>query len=459
MLENRLIYKETKRNELCPCGSGKTFKKCCMKEYRAAKKIGAKLSCFTPIPPLESEFSEKFTKFYTDLMIFSHQHKNNSDIIMIENEEQNMQGFVQQEREYFYENRESVINAYLLKKSPSNEELELLDALKDAFFDEFFLLSKEEESAVIISKDEKLYNIKALNLPFTEIFNQGKKYLGIRTSLIAYKNCYFTDGVYDGFNTSREMNEYFDNVPYKNPMIHYKKNSITNIPLVLNFAIGCDLERFEEMEEILLKKIPEDFAKSFLRLFKNPYSLKEQLIASFMRSTDLENELNTQEGEQTFAMIIGGTPVTSFENYGDRDVIPYDILEKYYKQKPLKESSSKTVYENVKGKNSELNDKDVNQTSFYTMIGILHVDQDEVDNLIEFLKTFSKKKRREEIMFGLNNFFSELSDEVEFDITAVFLGLGIDLDFIYHDIEDYREYVKKNKCSTLHDMQQYAYRR
>ena len=32
------IYENIKRNEECPCGSGKIFKKCCMSEYREAKK-------------------------------------------------------------------------------------------------------------------------------------------------------------------------------------------------------------------------------------------------------------------------------------------------------------------------------------------------------------------------------------------------------------------------------------
>jgi len=462
MLEDISIYRDTKRNDICPCGSEKRFKKCCLKEYREARKSGksaAKLSCFTPIPQLSKDFKEKFTTFYIDLMLFSKQYRDKSEVIIIDDIDQNIQGFIQQERAHFYKQSKEIVESYIADKNPSDDELEILNSLRDTKYDEFFLISKSENSAIIMDKDEQFYNITALHSPFTEIFNLKKRYLGLNTVLIPYKNCYITDGIYGGFDVTEEMNKYFDNVPYTNPMIRYnKKNSVTNIPLVLNFTIGSQVDKFEMMEDTILTKISEKFTKSFLKLFKNQYSHKEQLISSFLRSTDLEKELNSEEGEQAFSLLIGGAPITNFEFNGDNDVINYEILQKYYQQSSLKDSTSKSVYDNVQKNKNAPNKKQMIQSSFYSMLGMIHIDDDLVDDLIEFLKTFNDKEKREEIALGVDTFFKELSDEVGFDISAIYLGSGIDLDFIYHDIEDYREYMKDNNLMTLDDAKQYAFR-
>ena len=38
-MKDLAIYRNTKRNEKCPCGSGRIFKKCCMKEYKEARRV------------------------------------------------------------------------------------------------------------------------------------------------------------------------------------------------------------------------------------------------------------------------------------------------------------------------------------------------------------------------------------------------------------------------------------
>jgi len=463
MLENIKKYKDINRNDMCPCGSKKQFKKCCLKEYREAKKSakssGAKISCFTAIPSLSKEFKEKFTEFYISVMVFSHQYRNNSDTIMIDDIEQNMQGFIQKEREYFYENSQDIIDAYITKKDPSNSEIEILNGLREGRVDRFFLLSKDKESAVIMDEKENIYNIKALNSPFDEVFNLGKKYLTLYTTLIPYKDCYITDGIYGGGDTTKELDAYFDQLPYQQPKVIYnKKNSITNIPLILNFAIGTVSDKFEEMEELLLNHIPKDFGKSFLKLFDNPYSYKEQLILSFLRSTDLEKDLNTQEDNKTFDLIIGGTPTMNFELNGNTNIIPSDILQRVYKQKSLQESASKSVYDNIQKNKKSLLKNQVLQTSFYTMIGVIHVDEDKVDELIEFLKTMNEKNQREKVMIGLDNLFDDLNDAIKSEIVGVYIGSGIDLDFINYDINDYRDYISEYGALDFKEMKKYAYR-
>ena len=463
MLEDIEIYKDINRNDDCPCESGKKFKKCCMKEYREARKssksAGAKISCFTPIPSLDKDFKERFTEFYTHLMTFSHQYKNKSDTIFIDDIEQNIQQFILEEREYFYENSQEIIDSYIDNKNPNDDEMEILDSLRDGRLDRFFLISKDKESAVIMDEKENLYNIKALHSPFDEVFNLGKKYLTLHTVLIPYKDCYITDGIYGGGDTTKEMDKYFDQLPYQQPAIIYNKNNnITNIPLVLNFAIGTASSSFEKMEELILNRIPQDFGKSFLKLFENSYSYREQLILSFLRSTDLSKDLNCDEGDETFELIIGGTPTMSFELNGNTDTISSDILQRVYKQKLLKESASKSVYANIQKNKKSLFKNQMIQSSFYTMLGVIHVDEDKVDDLIEFLKTFNEKAQREKIMTGFDNLLDELSDEIEIDIGGVYLGCGIDLDFIYHDIDNYRDYISEYGALNFEDMKKYAFR-
>jgi len=86
-----------KRNEKCPCGSGKIFKKCCMKEYREAKKdviTTAKLSSYTPLQPLSKAEKEAFTHLYQDLLIFSNQHENQFDAVYLESEDEQTTTFL-----------------------------------------------------------------------------------------------------------------------------------------------------------------------------------------------------------------------------------------------------------------------------------------------------------------------------------------------------------------------------
>ena len=45
MISDISIYKDTKRNGMCPCGSGKIFKKCCKKEYREIRRSMANAKC------------------------------------------------------------------------------------------------------------------------------------------------------------------------------------------------------------------------------------------------------------------------------------------------------------------------------------------------------------------------------------------------------------------------------
>ena len=453
------IYRNTKRNEKCPCGSGKIFKKCCMDEYRRAKKSlsTAKVSSYTPLVPLSQIEKDEFTEFYQKILLFSNQYQSGSDIIYVDDEKEQMSSFLSKQRSYFYENTDEVIDHYIEQKNPTEKQLEILEALRSAKFDTFYLLSKSAESAVLMDIDEVLYNIQALHSPFDELFNFPSKYLALKTVLIPYQNCYITDGLYAGSgDVPKEAEGYLDKVPFKNPVIHYnKKNSIRNIPLVLNFSLSCNIDNFKKMEDIALKKIPQIFSEGLIELFDDTYSYRKNIISSLLRSTDLVHELNNEEGDQTFSYIMGGTPVANFERGNATDVIPYEILEEYYVQKPIEKSYGSESYNKAKSKDF-LKRLVSNYSSFYTMLGIIHIEEDKIDDFIDYLEIFDAKEKREELTIGLENLFDELSRESGFEIDPVFLGIGTDLDSIYEEIELYRDYITSENITNLDGSKNYS---
>ena len=453
------IYENAKRNEKCPCGSGKIFKKCCMDEYRKTKKSlsSAKLSPYTPLRPLTPSEKDEFTELYQELLFFSNCYQNDSDSIYIKDEKEITSTFLSRQRTYFYENVDEVIDQYIEQKNPKEEQLMILEALRSAKFDTFYLLSKSAESAVLMDTDEKFYNIQALHSPFDELFNFPLKYLVFATSLIAYKNCYITDGLYGGLpEMSEEVENYLDKVPFKNPIIHYNKNNnVLNIPLVLNFSFSCNIAKFKKMEDIVLKKIPQAFSQGLIDLFDDSYSYKKNVISSFLRSTDLSHELNNEEGDQAFTYIIGASPVTSFEQGNTIGVIPYEILKKYYVQKPIEKSRSSASYN--KANNKDFLGRLMSEySSFYTMLGIVHIEEDKIDDFVDYLEVFNGKEKREELTLGLESLFEELSQEYGFEISPVFLGVGIDLDSIHEEIELYRDYMISEEINSLDSCKKYS---
>ena len=454
------IYEDTKRNEKCPCGSGKIFKKCCMKEYREAKKdvtTTAKLSSYTPLQSLTKSQKEAFTRLYQDLLIFSNQHENQFDAVYLESEDEQTTTFLARQRDYFYENADNVIDAFIEAKDPTPEQCIILDDLREAKFDNFYLMSHSEHSAVLMEGDGKLYNIQPLHSSFEDIFKSKSKYQLLGTALIPYGDYYISDGLYTGTDKLPDKVERsLDQVAYQNPIIHYNRdNKLINIPLVLNFAVFCAIDHFKEMEDMILKNIPLKFSEGLISLFDNKHSHRINVISSFLRSTDLAHELNNDEGEQTLSYIIGGSPVLNFEFGNKTDVIPYEILEKYYVQKPIEKSQSFNSY------NKSINKDPLvrmvsSYSSFYSILGIAHIDEDKMDDFYDNLEIFNTKKKREELSVGMENLFEELSEKAGFEITPVFLGAGEDLDSIYTEIELYREYMQDHTTGTLEECKIYS---
>ena len=124
-----------------------------------------------------------------------------SDIIYVEDERESVSQFLSKQRPYFYKNKNKIIKKYIKKKKPTKEQMQILNALRDAKFDRFFLMSKSENSAVLMDASGELYNVQALHSPFSELLTSSPKYLLLETALIPYKDCYITDGLYNILDT------------------------------------------------------------------------------------------------------------------------------------------------------------------------------------------------------------------------------------------------------------------
>lgn len=455
MLDDISIYKDSKRNEKCPCGSGIIFKKCCMKEYRESKqqqKQNVKLSSFSPLVPLSSDEQKEFTEFYIKLIIFSQQYKNKSETVTIEDKKQNMQSFLRQERTYFYEKANDIISKYIKTKNPNKDELIILNALKKARFEEFFLLSKSDDFAVLMDKEENFYNIQALNSPFTEIFTQKLRYMGINTVLIPYKERFITDGIYEGFEISKEMERFFDKIPYRNPVINYSQESeVSGVHFAVNFSIGCkDMDKFKDMEELLLKKVPDDFTKGMVELFENPYSYKISIFSSFLRSTDFLKMLESKDGKQTTSYLFGGCPVTNFERGNDEKSISYDVLEHYYKQPLIEQSVSREYYEKAnKSKTRAF-------STFYTILGVAQVKNDEHDNFFDFLQIFKTNNKRKELLRNMENLCEDFGEKLDTSVYPVFLDVCEDLYDIGEEINLYHDYMTSLLIPSIKNAKKYS---
>lgn len=218
------IYKDTKRNEKCPCGSGKIFKKCCMREYREAKKRGeigssAKFSTFSPLKPLSYDEAQTFMQYYDQILLFSYHYRTDGEMIVADD----LMTLLTRERKYFYENRENILEEFIKENPPTIEEQEIIEAIKESRFEIFILMEYSTKTAVVADTKGDSYSVQALTTEFDKMFS--RKPLMMHTVLIPYKNRYILDGRYQVIDEkmSREVRKEIDRLPTLGFETHYQK--------------------------------------------------------------------------------------------------------------------------------------------------------------------------------------------------------------------------------------------
>ncbi|MFK5975399.1 MAG: SEC-C domain-containing protein [Sulfurovum sp.] len=437
------LYRDTKRNEKCPCDSGKIFKICCMKEYREAKKrgdgeISAKFSTFSPFKPLSYSEAELFMNYYDQILLFSYTYRTDSKTIVADD----MMEFLTNERKYFYEDKENILEEFITMYPPEEEEIEIIEAIKESRYEIFILMEYGTNTAVITDTNNNTYSVQALSTPFDKMFT--KKPIIMQTVLISYKDRYIMDGKYgivqDKFNKAFQKD--IDKIPSLGYEVSFqKKKTISTFLVSLNLTVFCDALHFEEMENILQHNIPADFTQKMVDMFDDTPFERVSFASSFIRTMDYLSETNDDKMKQT--ILINGLSVSNYEINGDTSVIPYEILEMYYKQKSLDKSISKGVYQNVQNAKMAVRhgEKNILQaSSFYSMVGVFYIQNDNIDKF-EFLKYLDTFETRKVFTKEIEQLFETINKTIDFEITPIYLDFSVTLDSVIDKIDEFRDFM------------------
>lgn len=351
--------------------------------------------------------------------------------------------FLSRERDDFYEDRETILEEFVKEHPPSKEENEIIEAIRDRRYEIFILLEYGEKTAVIADTKGNTYNVQTLTTPFNEMFT--KKPLMMRTALIPYKNRYILDGRYAIIQEkiSRDVQREIDMIPTFGRQTHFQKEGTLKIfPVTINLVLFCDAVHFEKMENIVLRNIPDDFTQKMLDLFKDTPFERTSFVSSFVRSTDFLSE--TQDDELKEITIINGLSISNYEMNGNSSTIPYNILEKYYKQKSLDKSISKSIYKQVQDAKAIVKDGKKNRfqsSSFYSMLGVFYILDDNIDEF-KFLEKLRSKDARRAFTQEIEKLFDSINKNIDFEITPVFLDFALNLDGVIDEIDEFRDYMK-----------------
>ena len=446
-MQNLAIYADTKRNEKCPCGSGKIFKKCCMKEYRDRRKIieSAIFSTFSPIQPLSIEDINLFQKFYDDILIYIRNHKNYSKI-----------KFDNDEREILYKNRTEILNDFQKNNILNDAQNEIVEAVREAKFEMFALCAYSERRAVVVDLETNAYNVQALITDFTNLFKE--KNVLMYTALIPYKNRYILDGYYTYIKIGQDTVNEIKKLPtYGLEMNFQKEKKITFFPVSINLCLFSDALHYEKMEKIILENTSKEFTENILNLFEDTPFESKFLVSSFFRSIDFL--YYTDEDALNKVNLLSGLPVSNFEKNGDSSVIPYDILTSYYQQKSLDKSASKDIFKSIKYAKELVAKGEENilqASSFYTMFGVFYIDNDKIDNF-DFLTPLRSENGRKAFTKIIEESFDTINQDLDFDITPVYLDFGLDYNDIVDEIDTYRQSKDSlYRWETLEEIRKYS---
>ncbi|SFV71454.1 hypothetical protein MNB_SV-13-1418 [hydrothermal vent metagenome] len=415
-----------------------------MKEYREAKKRGkngssVKFSTFSPLKALSSDDTKYFMYYYDKILLFSYHYRTNGELIVADD----LMTFLSAEREYFYENKEPILEAFIKEHPPTTEEEALIEAIRESQFDAFILLEYGRNTAVISDTSGNSYNVQALTTPFNKIFS--KKPLMMYTALIPYKNRYILDGRYAVIQEkmTKEVKKEIANIPTLGRETQYQKEkSIITFPVSINLTVFCDAVHFEKMENIILKNIPHNFTQKMLNQFKDTPFERVSFTSSFIRTMDYLNDINGDDIKEMH--LLNGLSISNDEVNGESSIIPYEILEKYYQQKDLNQSISKGIYKNVQDAKEivkEGRENILQASSFYSMIGVFYIHDYDIDEF-SFLEYLNSLESRKAFSQEIEALFETLNADIDFDMTPVYLDFTLELDDIIDEIDAFRDYMR-----------------
>lgn len=250
------------------------------------------------------------------------------------------------------------------------------------------------------------------------------------------------------------MKEYKESSKKENTI--FEEKELKAFPFSFNFAIFAEAIYFEEMERVIFENIPNSFTQEMLSLFKDtPFEIKV-LYSSLVRTSDFLHDMNHPNGVKITNLL----QKCIVDNVGlrDNEVISSNTLKLHYKQKSLKRSRSRGLLERIKEAKEMGADGERIQYkiySFYTMFGMALIEEKKIDEF-KFLKPLYTRDTRKLITKKAEALCFNLSDEVGFEISSIFMDIALDLDGIVDEIDSFRAYTETKKLYRASDAREYS---
>jgi len=87
-------------------------------------------------------------------------------------------------------------------------------------------------------------------------------------------------------------------------------------------------------------------------------------------------------------------------------------------------------------------------SSFYSMLGVFYINDYDIDEF-KFLEQLRTKNARKVFSQEIETLFDTINENIDFDITPVFLDFALDLDEVIDEIDKFRDYMGNFLCVEL----------
>lgn len=363
---------------------------------------------------------DDFNSFYIEIMLYSYLYREETEEYIIDN----IAMFINNERSFFYKNCHNIISEYKKNKSSPKSYKKFLKAIEKGIYDDFYLVSYNENSAIFADKYFKLYLVRPFNEPFDKLFtivtDTNMEYPTVRTTLIPYKNSYMIDGITPIQETNSLTKKMLRNFLKKKPIESKKSSKVIYIPININIFIHSFEDSDYNKIEKSLMNISEDFTKGLFTFFDKEYIDNLSLVSSFIPMYPF-----LEENRDSF--------FKQLDNIKDRfnrfNIIPTHKFQKINRKKKSKKSKNNT-------------------NMFYTLCGVIELEEDKQDNFDRLIYKINRdKKIREEITIGIKNLFLEINKRDKLNVEPIFIGISaydLDEDDSFNDFLEFIDLTKQD---------------
>jgi len=183
------IAKPPGRNEPCPCGSGKKYKKCCMSGESSGNAT------------LSAEDTKLFFRIFNGLMASVSKDEKKIMVLDSENDMRGYQNFIADMRDICWQDPVKYIHNYIVKDNDMDDRTRsiLEEWEQKHIIGTFFIMDFKPEYAVIMhadfeEKSGKLYGVKGLTDSVAHVAKR-KKPVAVQMMLLPFEGKIVYDGM------------------------------------------------------------------------------------------------------------------------------------------------------------------------------------------------------------------------------------------------------------------------